>query len=202
MQKTLSFSVDALTSGKPSGCCVLGVKNGPAWWTGYKREREQVEKRVRDAINACVTGQEPWPLTMVGVTGSGKTCAALCMCDLYGGYIASMTDFATDLANVRRGEFFRTLGHVGIEKISEPVFWQEWVAYNLAVLDDAGGTSRVSDLKYDAVKLALDKRHGMPLVITTNTIGNIKTAYDDRIWSRLAGGTVVELEQRDRRVDR
>lgn len=202
MQKISSIMADVRKNAKPDGCYVLGTKKVANPWSGYKRERNLIAYNVADAIRDCAEGRCPWPLTMVGVTGSGKTCAALAMCDHFGGVIETMADFAMALCAVRRGESSRTLGNSVTHKIREPEFWQEWRECNLAVLDDVGGRKTISDLQYDALKLALDKRHGLPLVITTNSISHIKSTYDARIWSRLAGGTVVELEYKDRRLAR
>ena len=69
------------------------------------------------------------------------------------------------------------------------------------VLDDVGQRTKVSDCQYDAIKIALDRREGRPLLITTNlSLFDLATVYDERISSRLMGGTVIETSG-DRRIE-
>ena len=71
--------------------------------------------------------------------------------------------------------------------------WWDWLEKRrLLVLDDIREFATVSDTRYDAVKMALDRRYGMPLILTTNlTLKEIAKAFDMRIADRLAGGTVI-----------
>ena len=53
------------------------------------RELDLVDADLRDALRACVTGKAPWPLTLIGGPGSGKTCGVLLLHDWCGGWFAT-----------------------------------------------------------------------------------------------------------------
>jgi len=73
-------------------------------------------------------------------------------------------------------------------------FWPWVERLPLVVIDDIGLRDRANDSQYEALKLLLDRRVGLPLVLTSNhdldTIGKI---FDARIYDRLFAGTLVEL---------
>ena len=69
------------------------------------------------------------------------------------------------------------------------------------ILDEIGGRDRVSDHHYEAVKTLLDVRQGKPLMVLSNLgLSEIEKVYDDRIASRLATGTIVRVDAKDRRL--
>jgi hypothetical protein len=81
--------------------------------------------------------------------------------------------------------------------------WEEIGSSYLVVLDEVGSRSSVSDHHYEQVKRLIDVREGKPLVVCSNlSLPELLSVYDDRIISRLAGGTVVCVHGPDRRVAR
>jgi DNA replication protein DnaC len=86
-------------------------------------------------------------------------------------------------------------------RITVPYFWQRIREASFVVLDELGCRDRVSDHVYEAVKRLLDEREGRPLMVLSNLdLEAIEKLYDDRLTSRLAAGTVVELIGPDMRV--
>lgn len=163
------------------------------------RQLEGIDAKHRSAIRAVVEGKAPWPLLLTGEAGSGKTCAALCMIDAFGGWYLTVTQLTEMLIAAQQGRLQWSSGYARtVEEI-----WTAWERAHLTVLDELGGR-KVSDFHYETVKRCLDLREGRPAVFISNLdidhlIG--PELYDDRIASRLAGGSVIETTG-DRRVER
>ena len=145
---------------------------------------------VCDAVQA-----DSWPLTLIGPAGVGKTCLAWLLFDGCHGkrLYREVPDLLTWLIRADQGE--DTL-------MSSGGFWSDWRGAKVAILDEIGARERVSDFHYETVKRAIDSREGQPLILVSNlTIGQIAKVYDDRIASRMAAGTVIEIQGRDRRLE-
>ena len=74
----------------------------------------------------------------------------------------------------------------------------------LLVIDELGLRDRVSDFHLETVETAIDirTRSSRPLLVCSNLdLSVIGKMYDDRVFSRLAAGTVVELVGKDRRIE-
>lgn len=85
--------------------------------------------------------------------------------------------------------------------ISDLEFWRRWKRMTLAGIDDIGERQNVTDHRYQTLKRAIDEREGNALIITTNlSIEDIAVKTDDRIASRLAGGTFVRIDGDDMRL--
>ncbi len=146
-----------------------------------------------------VTGRSPWPLVMTGSAGTGKTCAALCLVDYAHGRYWTAADLCDLLVRAQQGRLeWSNCGYGGTH-------WPEhvwgWVAGASVLALDEIGTRTVSDFAYETVKRVIDEREGKPLVVVSNlTLEALARVYDDRVVSRLAAGTVVEMAGRDRRV--
>lgn len=151
-------------------------------------DREQINPQVRDVLRECMYGQSPWPCTLIGPAGTGKTCAALCVIECYAQRWAVQ---ANDLAaRLRRAILDGADGEL----------WQQITDMDIMLLDDIGVRERVTDTAYDAVYQTIERRHGRPLIVTSNLgMDDLGRRYDDRVVSRLSGGTWVVLEQGDRR---
>ena len=157
------------------------------------RRLELVDSGLLDVFRALVSGRAPWPLYLFGLTGAGKTMAALCLCDVAqtAAYwaVEELCDFVMreNPAEVQ-GEF---------QQIAEK---------GLAVLDELGQRATVGDLRYSAVKKFADARElhaGRVAVYISNLAPKAFAGlYDDRICSRVLGGTRYELKGRDRRAVR
>lgn len=89
----------------------------------------------------------------------------------------------------------------GSREVSEAGFWERWKLSKLTVLDELGARGNVTDFQYETVKKAIDAREGLCCVYLSNAgLDEIAALYDDRIASRLAGGTVFELTGPDQRI--
>lgn len=150
-----------------------------------RREWSQVDAGLRDKITALVKGSKPWPLLLHGTAGTGKTSAALCLCDVAATACYLDVDLLCD----------KIMG-------GEDDLW-EWIeGKSLAVLDELGAREKVGDLHYQAVKRFADARDGLPTIYVSNLApAELRAVYDDRIYSRLTCGTWHELNGTDRRRD-
>jgi DNA replication protein DnaC len=148
---------------------------------------------VLTAFRGLVAGHQPWPLFLSGEPGTGKTCAALALLDhCFSGEYVTCADLAERaLAGIRGdGPGVRWVDHFGVHKRA------------LVVLDELGTRKAVSDTHYECVQKMLDTREGYPLIVISNLpLDAVAALYDDRIASRCAAGTRVELKGRDRRTD-
>lgn len=146
-----------------------------------------------DAFRLLVTGEKPWPLFVTGKPGRGKTCGALSLLDHATSGIYLTTN---DLVGRRMASF----------KLSEPdTVWDTLFNVEkraLVVVDELGTRTTISDTHYECIQQACDYRQGYPLILISNlSLSEIEQRYDDRIASRCAAGTVVELKGIDRRAD-
>lgn len=140
----------------------------------------------------------PWPLVLLGDAGVGKTYAALCLADLAAQSASYITvaEACEELILVQKG----TLDH-GAGPLSVRGWWKRKAEVGMLILDELGARSAVSDHHFETVHRLLDYRHGRPTIVISNTnLAAIEKTYDSRIASRLAGGTVIEVGGRDRRL--
>jgi DNA replication protein DnaC len=163
------------------------------------RTVSKIDPALRAAIRSAVAGESSWPLVMVGPAGTGKTCAALCLVDHAHGRYWTAGELCETLIRSQQGRLdWYNSGHGG--KHHPEDVWG-WVAGASVVALDEVGTRSVSDFAYETVKRVLDEREGKPLAVVSNlTLEALARLYDDRVSSRLAAGTVVEVAGRDRRL--
>ncbi len=167
-------------------------------WPSKHRDRAKVDAHVRDAIKACFAGKSPWPLLLYGECGSGKSCAALCVLDFVGrGICVTVEEWVEMCDEARRGRLQYSSGYK--RTLSE--LRQKYKEAPVVVLDELG-TRKLPDRDYTNLHWAIDVREGKPLVCCCNeNLDELANKiYDDRIASRLRGGSVVLLEG-DRRKD-
>ena len=169
------------------------------WLSDKERDPDFIPERVRDALNGCCLAFKPWPLVLLGGVGSGKTCAALCALDKFGGVFYGVQEWVDLCREAMLGHAATSLGY----PLSLREVQHRWRATNLGVLDDLGTRREVTDHHLEAVLWAVNARVDratLPMIVTSNlTMGEIAKVYDDRIASRLGGGTVVTLTG-DRRL--
>ncbi len=155
------------------------------------RSMGMVDPGMVDVFRELVSGQSPWPLYLHSPVGSGKTRAALCLCDFAdtAAYwsVDSLCDFVMkDPPDDVRAEWGR-LKHRSA----------------LAVLDEIGQRDKVGDLHATTLQGFLDRReqHAESVGIYISNIdpADLGGLYDDRIVSRLLAGTVHHLQGDDRR---
>lgn len=142
------------------------------------------------AFRACVAGTLPWPMFVHGPAGTGKTYSLIAALDAVG-----------PGCRITTPEEWPTLVRLEAGEMADFKFF--WTAAPIAAIDDLGARGAVSDAVYGLVKMLLDTRervHG-PLIVTSNLdTSKISAVFDDRIVSRLAAGTVVEITGTDRRI--
>jgi DNA replication protein DnaC len=162
------------------------------------RSRDEIEPAVRERINALACGQKPWPMTIIGEQGSGKTCILLCMVDVFGGWYLELPQLLKMLIAAQKGELATQAGY----KRTETEIWRDIDTSMFVALDELGQREGVSDFHYEVLKGILDRREGKALAIASNLdVGELAGRYDDRIASRLSAGTIVRTIG-DRRVTR
>lgn len=181
------------------GCAKL--RRGPKPPFNQKRDKVRdlglIDAGVWMQITGLVVGKALWPLFLHGEAGSGKTCIGLCLNDEYGGWLVEFPELLDLLLRIQRGEFWYS-GPTGGRAYARDV-WDDWTKANLTVLDEIG-LRAPSDFSFETLKRLIDVREGKPAVFISNlSLSDIKGLYDDRIASRLASGTVIEL-QGDRRL--
>lgn len=148
----------------------------------HPREMSQVDERLQALFRALCRGEAPWPLLLHGPAGTGKTSAALALCD-----------FAATAC-------YHTLDQLCDQIMSHDADF-DWIAGKaLAVLDELGTRNRASDLPYSAAKRFADARYGLPTIYVTNLRpSQLVEAFDDRVASRVCCGTWFCLDGDDRR---
>jgi hypothetical protein len=127
-------------------------------------------------------------LFLYGPVASGKTAAALCLCDIVVDASYTKTDQVAD------------------QIMAGSIDWSEIGERQLAILDEIGEREKVGDLQYQAVKRFADVREAradsVAIYISNCDADQIQVLYDDRVATRLACGTVFHLDVPDRRLKR
>jgi hypothetical protein len=171
------------------------------------RLRERIPRPIETAMCDVVSGKRPWPLVLCGGPGVGKTCASLYLADRCRG-LARYTTFGALTETVRRakcGELWDEGSHAETRLYPEDV-WERWQRATLAVLDELGVRGDPSEFAREVLTEAIDRRFCRPLVVASNLdLDRLAGLYDDRVASRLAAGTVVNLynvpDQRQRQME-
>jgi len=159
---------------------------------GVYRSVSAIDKHVIGAMADVLDGRRPWPVYLWGPVGTGKSCAALALCDLTRGRYWSMDVIVDQLFDGYRGTGSGATN-----------LWGDVARPTLAVLDEIGARA-VSDTVYGAVKHFWESRvraGNVAIYVSNLSPDGLAQAFDDRIASRLTCGTVVELAGRDRRLD-
>lgn len=163
-----------------------------------QRTLEGVDVEIWNRMARCCFDGGPWPLTLVGDVGTGKTCAALCLLDRCSGgrRFYTVVKLCEELIDVQAGR-----REYSEQPDTLARWWARWSEVSCTVLDELGARERVSDFQYESVKRAIDERENKPAIFISNlTVDGLERVYDDRIASRLAGGTTIEFAGGDRRI--
>lgn len=145
--------------------------------TGTARDRAKIPAELRQKIRGLIRGELQWPLLLHGSVGTGKTCAALSLCDYsYKAAFMSLEEAADEVVN---GDLDR-----------------DWIAaQQLFVVDELGERNRQTDLHYTALKRILDAREqaeNVAIYISNLKPSDLHEVFDDRIADRLTRGTVFK----------
>ena len=164
------------------------------------REWRQIKVELTAFLDDLCHDRLRWPLFLYGPTGTGKSCAALCLVDrIPGAEFWPAPQFIAHVQAVRAGrvEWYKC-GRGGV--LTERAWWQQVEQMPLLVLDDIGLREVNPDHHVEALFLALQARDGLPLICTSNLDEHgIEDSYNARIRSRVCCGTVFELRGMDRR---
>lgn len=117
----------------------------------------------------------------------------MCMIDLYGGWRIGLSKLhKMTLQILSRGGLWYPPPNG--QRAFEDELWHDWRFTNLAVLDEIA-LREPTPAQYDTLISAIDHRLGKPFVVIANCpIDDLRTLYDDRIYSRLNCGTVLSLK--------
>jgi DNA replication protein DnaC len=140
---------------------------------------------LRRQIGAVCRGERPWPITLFGLPGRGKSTAAMLLLDCVG---HGMYVTARECVN---NEF-------GTGESPADRFRYEWKRADLCVIDQFGMDCRPGSAcppgKLQVFVDLIDYREGKPLILVSNhppaTLGEL---FDAQIRDRIEGGTILEL---------
>lgn len=125
-----------------------------------------------------------------GESGSGKSCASLCVLDCAGGLYLDAGIFAEYRIQAMKGQCHYSTGY----QFTEAEMWKTIRDSNLVVLDELGSRNRVSDHHYETVKRVMDICEEKPAIYVSNlSPREIARVYDDRVASRCTAGTIIEM---------
>lgn len=165
------------------------AKRPRVWLPNFPRSIDRVDRKLFDTFRGLCRGEKPWPLFLTGPTGTGKTYAALALLD-----------------GIRGGTLFTTVPRLRERLFRDPVDFDRITGEQtaLAVLDELGVRGDVSDFEFEAVARFADQREqtagSAAIYISNHPPEEIAKIYDERIESRVLGGTWFELKGDDRRL--
>ncbi len=141
-------------------------------------------------VASLLAGGSQWPLFLYGPTGTGKTCAALALCD----HVETAAYFThEDICET-------VMGSDEEEKFNT---WGMIAGKSLVVLDEIGARGVARELGYSTMRKVLDHReqyhHRIAVYISNVEPEQIQNLFDDRVASRMLCGTWCCLDGKDRR---
>lgn len=149
-----------------------------------------VKEGLRDVLRDLAAGKEEWPLFLHGAAGIGKSMAALALADFVAfSWYSTHEQLCDELMAANRNSLAYDWDSVG---------WAD-----LAIMDEIGAREKVNDLHYTSLLgfwERRERRNQRTIYISNCSPEEIKKIFDDRIYSRLMFGTVIELEDIDRRT--
>jgi Cdc6-like AAA superfamily ATPase len=159
-----------------------------------------VPESIRKVISLCARDECRWPLSLLGGTGAGKTCAALLLCDhvRHSEYMTHR-QLMEQLLACDRG--VATWSQDGISGTFTRASYYEYLGRApLVVLDEIGTREKVTDHCYESLLRLLDLRATVPLILISNlSSDDLRIVFDDRIVSRLSAGTILSVVEPDQR---
>jgi len=142
------------------------------------RDKENLPRKVRaldqvppdlwrHLLELC-DGRHKWPLFLHGPSGTGKSCATLCLVDRVPGakfwHVPALDEQVRDI-KAGTAEYY-DVGRGG--KWTMKNWWAYIGKLPLLVLDDVGLPEVSSDTQSETLFMALEAREGKPLICTSN----------------------------------
>jgi len=156
------------------------------------RDPAKIPPAIRGKLRDVCRGLSPWPTTIYGEPGTGKTCAGLVVADhVSDAKWFSWDDFVRKCNTATMGKLRVPYGTE--DRLADWDFWWDWLdRASLLVLDDVGCRGTVSDATYEVMKTVLDRREGRGLIFTTNLVlTKLGELFDARVEDRLTAGTLI-----------
>ena len=168
------------------------------------RSSELVAPALRETFRRLAAGTDPWPLTLWGEPGVGKTCAALAMLDwtaafqpkdvlgraVHGTFYWTATDYV-------RLTFHAEFGRV---EVSPGELKRIVCKAALIVIDELDRATDAKDSRVEAILDLVDWRKGRPLVLISNgPPEKVAVIYGKRLSSRMSAGVILRVDGPDRR---
>lgn len=157
---------------------------------------------VLEVFRGLVSARLSWPLFLHGPAGTGKTSAALALLDYVAGegFFYTANGLADEQIEASKGVLsWHREGLSGT--LTLDMLRRQLGRADLVVVDELATRERVNDWPYQCLLDLLDRRRALPLIVMGNhDLSTVERIYDDRIASRLAAGTVLHLQGRDRRL--
>ena len=161
------------------------------------RAKGQIDMGLLSILRCLSNGLAPWPLLLHGDPGTGKTLAALCLCDqISSSWYWQMNDLL-ELHGEIHGEDLKAAKRMVDHRMR---------ARELIVVDEVGAKSTVKDLYKGCLKTILDTRElkqgRRGIYISNAGKTELGKLLGGRIMSRLTCGTVYKMTGPDRRGER
>lgn len=185
-----------------SGLAILTLRSEgqKVHYPAQTRSLGLVDTGVLKIMREVVSGKRPWPLYFCGGVGVGKTCAALALLDYCQGKYWPLPELCEELIVAGKGRL-TARKDARSWNVWPEMIWEAVQNYELVAVDELGTRESVSDFQYETLKRVLDDRLNKPLILISNLpLDRLERLCDARIVSRIAAGTVVEIQGRDRRI--
>src|ERR1035441_4015290 len=123
----------------------------PMHRSAKERSVARIPSALREQMASVIDGAAPWPMTLLGAVGAGKTCAALALCDhVYRSMYESFAGHCDLLRMAQEGKLeWYSNGQGG--KTTAPQVWKGYRDAPLVVLDEIGSREKVSDFQYSCL---------------------------------------------------
>lgn len=169
------------------------------WLPKKIRDTTRVPPMIAHAMAKCGRGEWPWPLTLWGGPGIGKSCAGLLMSDwVEWSYFWTLKEMCEEYRKALMGELFTESAYCAV-KMNWADMDQMLGSSSLVVVDELG-EGRASEHVLTVLRSVLDAREGKATMFLSNhSPRKLERLYGAPIMSRIQAGTVIECKLPDRR---
>lgn len=165
----------------------------------------KVSKNFRKALVEALVAQK-WPLVIRGVPGVGKSCAMACVFRSWPRHAlwrdcGQLLTRITSCRTSKNGSVSVSVPGGGSYEEFEGSICRKWAGADLVCLDDVG-VRTPSDAQREIFNHLIDLRREKPTILTTNLdYDQFKNVFDERIFSRVFCGSVINVTGEDRRFE-